>query len=92
LQKIPVQLARQESIASFPDLIPQSVVGATRDREIATRRKFGCNRSTAPLRRSPPAPFTPARGPPVWEMLDQETVLDTAQSEPEYNFDQTLNG
>jgi hypothetical protein len=39
-----------------------------------------------------PPPSAPARGPQVWEMLDQEPVLDTAQPEPEYNFDQTLNG
>jgi hypothetical protein len=38
-----------------------------------------------------PPPIAPARGPPVWEMLDQEPVLDTAQPELEYNFDQTLN-
>jgi len=38
-----------------------------------------------------PPPIAPARGPPVWEMLDEEPVLDTAQPEPEYDFDQTLN-
>jgi hypothetical protein len=38
-----------------------------------------------------PPPITPARGPPVWEKLAQEPVLDTAQPEPEYDFNQTLN-